>query len=238
MAGGVLGGIIGGMLFRSLGFGGMNGTGGGIGLFDIILIGALLYGIYWFIKRKRQAAAPGGVYYRETGSGAEPVGPSYGAAGAGAGIRDEDYREKGIGHIRQMDSGFSDIKFKEDRTDDFFRIQGAWADRDMSSVRQLLTEEMFDVFQGEAENLKAERKFNKLDNIAVRTVDIVEAWQEEGKDFITVKFLASLVDYVTDESGKVISGSKTDPVKFEEYWTFTRQVGNNPWKLSAVTQPQ
>lgn len=39
-------------------------------------------------------------------------------------------------------------------------------------------------------------------------------------------------------SGKVISGSKTDPVKFEEYWTFTRQVGNNPWKLSAVTQPQ
>ncbi|MDD2673057.1 MAG: TIM44-like domain-containing protein [Syntrophales bacterium] len=64
---------------------------------------------------------------------------------------DEDDREKGIGHIRQMDSGFSDIKFKEDRTDDFFRIQGAWADRDMSSVRQLLTEEMFDVFQGEAE---------------------------------------------------------------------------------------
>jgi len=243
MAGGVLGGMIGGMLFRSLGFGGGAGMGGGIGLFDIILIGALLYGIYWFIKRKRQTAVSG-VYYRETGAGAEPIKPAPYPPSAGVDARadaetdggDEIYR--GIGHIRQMDSGFDESRFREARTDDFFRIQGAWAARDMSPVRHLLTEEMFGVFQGEAEKLISERKTNKLDNIAVRTVDIVEAWQEEGKDFITVKFLASLVDYITDESGNVISGSRTEPVKFEEYWTFTRPVGNNPWVLSAVTQPQ
>ncbi len=52
MAGGLVGGMLGAMLFRSLGFagGGMGGMGGGIGLMDILLIGALLYGIYWFIK--------------------------------------------------------------------------------------------------------------------------------------------------------------------------------------------
>jgi len=44
IAGGVMGGLIGGMLFRSLGFGapGEGGMGGGIGLFEIILIGAIL----------------------------------------------------------------------------------------------------------------------------------------------------------------------------------------------------
>ena len=74
--------------------------------------------------------------------------------------------------------------------------------------------------------------------IAVRSVDPTEAWQESGRDYITVRFYANLLDYTVDEkSGEVVSGSKTDPVKFEEYWTFTRAVGNNPWQLSAIQQP-
>ena len=86
--------------------------------------------------------------------------------------------------------------------------------------------------------MKADKKINKLDNIAVRSVDITEAWQEQGQDYVTVHFYANLLDYVVDEnSGQVFSGSKTDPVKFEEYWTFTRSVGNNAWQLSAITQP-
>jgi predicted lipid-binding transport protein (Tim44 family) len=52
-----------------------------------------------------------------------------------------------------------------------------------------------------------------------------------------VYFLASLVDYTTDESGsRVLDGSRDQPVKFEEYWTFVRPVGNNHWKLSAIQQ--
>ena len=69
----------------------------------------------------------------------------------------------------------------------------------------------------------------------MRSTDIVEAWQESGRDYITVRFYANLVDYtVDDKTGDVVSGSKTDPVNFEEYWTYTRQVGSNPWQLSAI----
>jgi len=50
---------------------------------------------------------------------------------------------------------------------------------------------------------------------------------------------ANLLDYTIDEAtGTVLSGSKTEPVKFEEYWTFTRLVGNNPWQLSAIQQAE
>ena len=87
--------------------------------------------------------------------------------------------------------------------------------------------------------LKLDKKINKLENIAVRSVDIVEAWQESGRDYLTVKLYANLLDYTVDEiTGQVISGSKTEPVKFEEYWTFTRPVGNNPWQLSAIQQAE
>lgn len=58
-----------------------------------------------------------------------------------------------------------------------------------------------------------------------------------GQDYVTALIYANLLDYTTDEtSGAVVDGSKTDPVKFEEFWTFTRRVGSNPWQLSAIAQ--
>ena len=96
---------------------------------------------------------------------------------------------------------------------------------------------MFGILQRDADDLKRKKQINRLENIAVRTVDITEVWQEAGKDFITVRFCANLLDYTVDEaSGQVLAGSKADPVKFDEYWTFTRPVGNYPWQLSAINQ--
>ena len=138
-----------------------------------------------------------------------------------------------------MDSSFDQKKFQDLVMDHFFKIQGAWANNDVSKMRDLLTEEMYKIIGDDIEKLKLEKKINKLENIAVRSVDIVEAWQESGRDYITVKFYANLLDYTVDEAtGKVVSGSKTEPVKFEEYWTFTRPVGNHPWKLSAINQAE
>ena len=37
-----------------------------------------------------------------------------------------------------------------------------------------------------------------------------------------------------DSSGRVIDGSPDRPQDIEEYWTFTRSVGSNPWRLSAI----
>jgi len=238
---GMAGGLLGGMLFSSLGFGGSGGGmggGGGIGLFEIILLGALLYGIYWYIKRRKQNAATATAspaHYQA--SGPEPVSPGY-AQPAYAAPQDavEDDRRRGIGYIKQMDPDFTEEKFDDLCMDVFFKIQGAWANRDMSSIRSLLTDDMFRIMQDDAEKMKREGKFNKLENIAVRTVEISEAWQEQGKDYITVRFLANLLDYTVSESGELLSGSKTDPVKFEEYWTLVRSVGNNPWQLSGIDQ--
>lgn len=232
---GALGGLVGSMLFSGLGHGfggGMGGFGGsGFGFIEILIIGLLLYGVYRFFKKKKEAETVPGTYY-QSGANQASYAPAYQEQGSGGGDVDA-----GLGYIRQMDPSFDEGRFNELCTDNFFRIQGAWANRDMGSVRNILTDEMLGLLQGEAEKLKAAKKINKLDNIAVRTVEITEAWQEGGKDFITVKFLANLVDYTVSESGDLLEGSRTEPVKFEEYWTFTRPVGNNTWQLSAINQP-
>jgi len=248
LGGGILGGLAGGMLFNSL-FGGSSahsgggvagGGGGGIGMFDILLLAGIAYLIYWYIKKKRREASATAGYYQSSGTVELPPQPQYaplydqpqGTLPAG----DWDL-EGGLANIRQYDPSFDEAKFQDMGMDTFFKIQGAWANRDMAPVKSLLTDEMFRIFQEDADRLKAQKQLNRLDNIAVRSVDITEAWQESGSDFITVRVYANLLDYTVDEtSGQVISGNKTEPVKFEEYWTFTRPVGNNAWQLSAINQ--
>jgi predicted lipid-binding transport protein (Tim44 family) len=91
--------------------------------------------------------------------------------------------------------------------------------------------------QKDTERMRAERHVDRMENIAVRSAEISEAWQESGRDYLTVHFLASVLDYTVDErTNEVIKGSRSEPVKFEEYWTFVRPVGPNPWRLSAIQQ--
>ena len=246
LAGGVMGGLLGAMLFRGLGFAGTgSGFGSGIGLFEILLGAALLFGVYWYFKSRRRVA----LARNESNAGTQycygsPTYDSYaggptrmpGTEGPVASSQRSDV-DLGLQHIRQMDPMFDESVFRETCSDIFFKIQAGWANRDLEPVKGLLTSEVFSTLKTDVDELKREKKVNRLDNIAVRSVDLVEVWQETGSDYVTVKFLANLLDYTVDEvTGQLISGSKSDPIKFEEYWTFTRPVGNHPWKLSAIQQ--
>jgi predicted lipid-binding transport protein (Tim44 family) len=75
-----------------------------------------------------------------------------------------------------------------------------------------------------------------------KAVSSQDASGDEAPDTVAMalarqRFLASLLDYTVEEaSGQVVEGSRSEPVKFEEYWTFARPVGPNPWRLSAIQQ--
>ena len=232
----LLGGLIGSMLFGGMG----HGLFGGIGLMEILLIAGVLYFVYAYMRRRRQPAPASSYGYtppRESDTGYWQSG-STSAPSATMDMADGTTDlERGLGHIRQMDHAFDPVRFGDTASDIFFRVQGAWMARDMTPVRDLLTPEMSEAMQKDCERLRAERRIDRMENIAVRSVDVTEAWHESGRDYITVHFLASMLDYTVDErTDEVIKGSRSEPVKFEEYWTFVRPVGPNPWRLSAIQQ--
>ena len=242
--GGMLGGLLLGGLIGSLLFGGMGGLGhglfGGIGLMEIVIIGGLIFLAFRFMRsRQAQAAAPSG--YATPGGYGEPAWRPGASAASVATVEapaEPSDVDRGVGYIRQMDLGFDAARFAADTASDiFFKIQAAWMTRDMGRVSQLVTPDMQAMLQKDCDRLRAEGRINRLENIAVRSADVTEAWQERGQDYVTVHFLASLLDYTTDEkSGQVVEGNPVEPVKFEEYWTFLRPVGPNAWRLSAIQQ--
>jgi predicted lipid-binding transport protein (Tim44 family) len=235
IAGGLVGGFLGNMLFGGMGHGWGGGAGGGsgFGFLEIILIGVLLFLVFRFIRNRRQGGAS-----QNLNSGYTP--PPYqqpDAYAAPVQSQDQDVAT-GIAHIQSMDYNFDPAVFKDWVQDVFFKIQAAWGNQDLGTVNTFLTDQMRGIFQKDLDEQKAGNRVNRLENIAVRSVDITEAWQEEGKDYITVLFYANLLDYTVDKnSGAVLSGSKTEPVKFREFWTFVRPVGGrSPWQLSAINQ--
>ena len=238
MAGGMLGGLLGGMLFRSLGFAGLGGMGGGgFGLMDMVILGGIGFAIYWVVKQRRQPAPVGGPYQRV--ALAERESERYQVATSQATMVQETDLDQGLAYVRQMDSGFEEGRFREACTDLFFRVQAAWGNRDLESVRAILTPQMYSQLAEDVEQLKTARRINRLENIAVRSIELTEAWQEKGQDYVTVRFLANLLDYTVDEgTSQVVEGNRTNPVKFEEFWTVTRPVGPNPWILSAINQAE
>ena len=100
----------------------------------------------------------------------------------------------------------------------------------------LLTDEMRATLQADADALKAKGQINRLENISVRNVEITEAWQESGQDTRPCSSRRTCWTTPRTRRGRSSRGATAVPVKFEEFWTFTRPVGPGAWRLSAIQQ--
>ncbi len=239
----MLGGFLGSMLFSGLagagGFGGMGGGmgGSGFGMIEILLFGGLAYFLYRKYKSSRTpalATGGGSMQYQDTSYQA-PTPSSYSnnpPVQEPLPFNGTDYRS-----LTMMDPSFDANTFLKTAQDNFFKIQGAWNKQDVTALRVLCGGELMKTWEAEMAQLKQRGQKNRMDNIALRESEITEVWTENGEDFITVRLHANLLDFTVDEkSGNVVVGSDSEPVQFEEFWTFSRPVGPNAWKLTAVQQ--
>jgi predicted lipid-binding transport protein (Tim44 family) len=144
-----------------------------------------------------------------------------------------DDLDRGLAHVRQMDGSFDAAALASDAAEAFRAVQAAVTTGDMTPLRPKLTSEMFERLQMQCTELRRSRHTNHVERIQIERAEVTEAWQERGRDYVTVGLAGTLVDYTLDAGGAVVSGART-PERFEEYWTFTRPVGPNPWVLTAI----
>ena len=236
----MLGGLVGSMLFSGLagaGLGGLGGLGGsGFGMIEMLLLAGLGYFIYRKFRSSAAATSYGSMQYQ--GSQYQtPASPSYEAPSSAPPQDAPSFDQIDYRSLTMMDRGFTPEQFLKTAQDVFFKVQGAWNKQDTTALRSLCGSELMQTWEQELKDLQARGHQNKMENIALRESEITEVWTESGQDYITVRLHANLVDYTVDaKSGAVISGNNSDPIEFNEYWTFTRPVGPNPWKLTAVQQ--
>jgi predicted lipid-binding transport protein (Tim44 family) len=141
---------------------------------------------------------------------------------------------EGVKQIWTVDAGFDPEGFKEIAQDLFFKVQAGWTRREVSGLRDFVGDQLLAEYSEHFDQMKQQGHINRLENIAVRRVDLLQAGVERGEIFVTVRFIANLLDYTVDETGALVSGDPHQPVKFEESWTFARPVGSTQWKLEGI----
>lgn len=210
LAGSVAGSLIGSSLF-----------GVSWGLFDLLLIGAAIVLFATFLRRRRAA----------------PAQPMQAAVSVPSGLDappGESSLERGVREIRQTDAKFDPVKLAGYTGMVFRDVQNAWMTRDIESLRDRLSPEMYGELRARCGRLRQARQLNRIGWIEIRA-EITEAWQESDQDYVTAYIAGSMVDYIVDEvTDGLVNGSSAIPKDVEEFWTFTRPAGLNFWMLSAI----
>lgn len=239
----MMGGLIGSMLFGGGSSAVGGATGGGIGLFEILLIGG---GIWFFLRWRRQKklvsmpemaasqyrAEPAldGPRYRES----IPAGPSSTSLPETFSVGEREEKE-----LIAIDQEFDEFAFLQGAKDAFLMVQTAWSSWSVERLEPLLTDRMWDQANQQVKELKEDELRTVIKDIQFESAEVDEIWQESGQDWITVHFIVHMIDHLCDIHGNVVDGDPDNSVQIEEYWTFIRpsESPDPNWKLSAIQQP-
>lgn len=247
LMGALAGTVIGAMLMNA--FGGMGGMGGMGSIIGIILMAGLAFLAFAVIRglmQKKQPRYAGGPGPGQQTNYANPVpglggyrdnvmgGGVGGSAFDGPGVQSQS-KDQGLAAIAILDPSMTRERLQDTLSARFFQIQEAWSAGDRANIMNGATREMYEELMDELDAMERRSERNVIKNIVIRSFDLTEAWHENELEYTTAHIQARLLDY-TEKAGQVVEGDTSNPVQFNEYWTFVRPRGRGEWKLTSINQ--
>lgn len=111
----------------------------------------------------------------------------------------------------------------EKRIAHIFRVmQDAWSSRDWEKSRPYVSDNLFQTLLYWIETYRRERLRNVTENARIRAIELADVTQDRYFDAITVRLHATSLDYTISDDGKLVSGSRSRPRDYSEYWTLIR----------------
>ncbi|MBX3209288.1 MAG: Tim44 domain-containing protein [Labilithrix sp.] len=108
----------------------------------------------------------------------------------------------------------------------FTEFQIAWAARDLVKMRPFMSDALFATQTFWVEEYKRQRLRNVTENARIASLELANVTQDAFFDAVTVRLYASSLDYtVSDADSRIVSGNRTTPRHYTEYWTLIRGRG-------------
>jgi hypothetical protein len=104
----------------------------------------------------------------------------------------------------------------------FHEFQQAWSARDLQRMRALMTDCLFDMQSSWVQAYVSAKLWNVITAPELLSLEPARVETDAYFDAITVRVFARSCDFTVDEKGTLISGSRTTPRAYSEYWTFIR----------------
>ncbi len=107
----------------------------------------------------------------------------------------------------------------------FLELQKAWSDRAWAKARPFVSDCLFQMLDYWISEYKRQHLRNVLEDVRIESLTPVKVTTDAFYDALTLRIFASMRDYTIDDGGRMVTGSKTMPRRFSEYWTFIRRRG-------------
>jgi predicted amidophosphoribosyltransferase len=104
----------------------------------------------------------------------------------------------------------------------FREFQVAWSNRDLAKMRPYLSDNLFQMQTYWVDAYKLQKLRNVCENARIERIELARVDSDVTFDAITARVFASSLDYTVTDDGKLVTGSKSRPRRYTEYWTFIR----------------
>jgi predicted lipid-binding transport protein (Tim44 family) len=117
-------------------------------------------------------------------------------------------------------------------------LNTAWSGGDLSRVRALTSDGMFDYLSYWVEAYRKQNLRNVLENMHITRSQLVKVVSDRWFDAVTVRLFASGLDYtVALDGNRLVSGSRGSERAYSEYWTLIRNSGTRGAPRSDASCP-
>jgi predicted lipid-binding transport protein (Tim44 family) len=144
--------------------------------------------------------------------------------------------EKLLEFLSKQDPSFSSRELRRLAESTFRKLQECWGKRDYGPMEPLLLRALFLQHTAQLQGLARNHEINRIDDLRVEKVDIVNVRYTEKSDQreFSALITASACDYyVDDRNQKYLRGDESS-ARFQEFWTFQRSGDN--WLLREIEQ--
>jgi hypothetical protein len=104
----------------------------------------------------------------------------------------------------------------------FGELQVAWSSRDPLRIRPYVSDNLFQTMMYWIDLYVASRCRNVTENARILRIVLARVTSDKHYDAITVRLFATSIDYTVADDGKLLSGSRSRPRTYSEYWTWIR----------------
>lgn len=127
--------------------------------------------------------------------------------------------------IKSKIPDFDAKEFISDAFNIYKDIQVAWMNFDLESVRNLITDEMFNMYQSQLAVMEASNEQNIMKDMIMQDGYIVDAVEQNGVLTIVTQYIIDQYDYVADRTtGKLIRGESKYKMRVEYLMKFRLNI--------------
>lgn len=144
--------------------------------------------------------------------------------------------EKILDFLSKQDPSLSLPELRKQAESTFRRLQECWGKREYGPMEPLLMQALFLQHSAQLKGLARNHEINRIDDLRVEKVDIVNVRYTEKSDQreFSALITASARDYYVDDRNHKILRGDDSSARFQEFWTFQRS--GNRWLLREIEQ--